>query len=97
MRKRLSEKYGSKEANSQFASILLLRRRCSQEELLRGVEQALDCGAIEYAAIELMVRQAQISQIDFDAQEIYRFIPMTIPQWEFDLTPYAELCEEIAS
>lgn len=94
---RLSEKHGKKEGNKQFASILLLRRTCTQAELLKGVEQALNYGAIEYAAGELMIRQTEIASTKIDEEEIHRFIPKPQIQWGFDLTPYAELCEEVMS
>ena len=94
---RLSEKHGKKEGNKQFTSILLLRRTCNQEELLKGVEQALNYGAIEYAAVELMIRQAEVSSANIDEREIHQFIPTASPKWRFDLAPYAELCEEVMS
>lgn len=94
---RLSEKHGKREGNKQFTSILLLRRTCSQEELLKGVEQALNYGAIEYAAIELMIRQTEVSSLHIDEEEIHQFIPGPAPKWKFDLAPYAELCEEVVS
>jgi len=91
---RLSEKHGKKEGNKQFTSILLLRRTCSQKELLKGVEQALNYGAIEYAAVELIIRQVEISNMNIE-EEIHQFIPIPFPKWRFDLSPYAELCEEV--
>lgn len=93
MRNRLSEKYGSKEANRQFVSILLLRRKWSQEELLIGVEQALDLGAIDHSAVEMILRQKELSETSISEEEIKSLIPsINKSGWSFDLNCYADLC-----
>lgn len=93
---RLSEKYGSKEANRQFVSILLLRRQWSQKELLKGVKEALHWGAIDYAAVETSLRQRQLSATHINYEELHSFIPTSSMKWDFNLSSYAELCKEIA-
>lgn len=96
MQNRLSDKYGSKEANRQFVSLLLLRREWSQEELLTGVKKALQVGAIDSAAVETILRQKQLSETQVNQEELQSFIPAKPMQWDFDLNPYAELCKEVA-
>ena len=93
MRNKLLEKYGTKEANRQFVSILLLRRQWSQEKLLIGVEKALEWGAIDYAAVETILRQTQLSKPT--PQNSQSLIPFKEISWGFDLSPYAELCDEV--
>ena len=93
MRNRLSAKYGIKEANRQFVSLLLLRRQWSQQELLEGVEKALQVGAIDYAAVETILRQKQLSETHISQEELQSFMPTKAMQWNFDLSPYAELCK----
>jgi len=95
MQQRLSEKYGSKEATRQFVSILLLRRQWSQKELLLGVEKALTYGAIDYSAVETLIRQRHVSRRASE-EEAPSLIPHKEVSWTFDLTPYAELCREVA-
>jgi transposase len=87
---RLSEKYGNKEANRQFVSILLLRRQWTQEDLIVGVEKALEWGSVDYAAVDHIIRQNQMpgSASDDTAQ----LVPTRETSWGFDLSPYAELC-----
>lgn len=94
MKKRLSEKYGNKEATRQFVSILMLRRQWSQEDLLAGVKKALEWGAVDYAAVETIIRQHQISEPITDNEKVQSFIPVKEMDWKFDLSPYAELCRE---
>lgn len=89
---RLSEKYGNKEANRQFVSILLLRRQWTQEDLLIGVEKALEWGSVDYAAVDHIIRQNQIS--NFASNDTAQLIPIQESNWVFDLSPYAELCTE---
>ena len=99
MRNRLSAKYGIKEANRQFVSLLLLlllRRQWSQQDLLKGVKEALQVGAIDYAAVETILRQKQLSETHISQEELQSFIPMKAKQWNFDLSPYAELCKEVS-
>lgn len=96
MRERLAQKYGHKEANKQFVSILLLRRHWSQEELLQGVETALYWGAIDCAAVENILRQKRLSMSLPTEEEIKSFIPGKSYSWEFDLNIYKELCWEVA-
>jgi len=93
---RLSEKYGKKEANRQFVSILLLRREWNQEELLKSVEEALHWGAIDYAAVETSLRQRQLSKNPVSQEEVQSLIPTKTMSWDFNLNSYAELCKEVA-
>ena len=93
---RLSEKYGKKEANRQFVSILLLRRQWNQEELLKSVEEALHWGAIDYAAVETSLRQRQLSKTSVNQEELQSLIPAKTMSWDFPLHSYAELCKEAA-
>jgi len=97
MRNRLSEKYGSKEANRQFVSILLLQRKWSQEELIEGVEKALDLGAIDHSAVEMILRQKGLLEIQIDEEEVRSLMPSKINKmgWSFDLNCYADLCMEV--
>lgn len=89
---RLSEKYGNKEANRQFVSILLLRRQWTQEDLIVGVEKALEWGSVDYAAVDHIIRQNQMSGSASDDTE--KLVPSRESSWGFDLSPYAELCME---
>lgn len=91
---RLSEKYGGKEANRQFVSILLLRRQWSQKELLEGVEQALNFGAIDSEAVETILRQKQLPTNHYNIEELKSLIPTSAVNWDFNLGSYAQLCEE---
>jgi len=92
---RLSKKYGNREANRQFVSILLLRRRWSQKELLTGVAQALDLGAIDCAAVETILRQKQLSNNSF-IENLQGIMPTDAIKWDVDLSSYKELCQGIA-
>ena len=96
MWQRLSEKYGSKEANKQFVSILLLRRHWSQQDLLQGVKTALYWGAIDHAAVENILKQKNLSSVCPKQEELCSFILKKSPSWNFDLSMYRELCMEVA-
>jgi transposase len=94
---RLSEKYGNKEANRQFVSILLLRRKWSQEDMLQGVEKALELGAIDHSAVEIILRQRELSKIEVDEEGMKNLIPSSgNTGWSCDLSVYAALCEGVA-
>ena len=92
---RLSEKYGEKEATNQFVLILLLRRESTQEELIQGVEKALNLGAIDSAAVEMIINQKKITGPSINYEQMKSLIPEGSHQWDFNLNSYAELCKEI--
>ena len=93
---RLLEKYGTKEANRQFVSILLLRRQTCYEDLLIGVEKALKWGAVNSDAVETIIRQGQLEEPGEDKKGSSPLIPIREAGWEFNLAPYGELCMERA-
>jgi len=98
MWRRLSERFPKKEANRQFVKILLLGRRYSQKNLLKAVEQCLKYGALDHSAVENIVRQLDTNQPDFSEEELNEALKsVDIQSWEFDITPYAELCGEVKS
>ena len=53
-------------------------------------------GAIDCAAVETIIRQQQISEPLTNRENLQSLIPIREMDWEFDLSPYAELCEEAA-
>ena len=95
MQNRLLQKHGKKEGLRQFIMVLLLQRKWGQKDLLKGVEKALYWGAIEPAAVETIIRQCQLSETQIDYEKVQKLIPVNSPHWDFDLRPYAELCEVV--
>lgn len=85
---RLSSRCEGKEKTSEFVHVLILRRFYSQETLLLAIQQALDCGAIKYRAIEAFTyqieRQKRCSEQEYsiDDQEA----------WVCSVDQYAALC-----
>lgn len=96
--KQLAEKFPKKEANRQFVRILLLRRRYSKENLLKAIEESLKAKAIDYVVVESIVRQLDMNHQAFKEEELSEMLlSVNIYSWEFDLSIYAELCEEVGS
>jgi hypothetical protein len=95
MRDRLSDKYGKSKANRQFVDLLLLQRRWSQKEVIRGVQKALDLGAIDVSAVENILCQQNLSS-GTQREEIQKLMPIQPTQWDFNLSSYKELCQEVA-
>ncbi len=94
--RRLSEKLATKEANRQFVKILLLGRRYSQKDLLKAIELSLKYGAIDHSAVENIVRQQNVQNPAFNEEELKKELKSVhIFSWEFDLSPYAKLCEGV--
>jgi hypothetical protein len=95
MRDRLSDKYGKNKANRQFVDLLLLQRRWSQKEVIKGVRKALDLGAIDVSAVENILRQQNLSS-GTEREELQKLMPIQPTQWDFNLSSYKELCQELA-
>ena len=96
--KRLEKRYSSKEATHHFVKILLLGRQYSSEQLIEAVELSLLYGAIEYEAVKNIICQFKTSQPIFDREELKQHLPeISIPNWQFDLSSYRELCGEVRS
>ena len=95
MRSRLSDKYGESKANRQFVNLLLLRRRWSEKEVVQGVKEALDLGAIDVSAVETILRQKELSPSKAH-EEIGHLMPISSIKWDFNLSSYRELCTEVA-
>jgi transposase len=96
--RRLSERLETKEANRQFVKILLLGRRYSQKDLLKAIELSLKYGAIDHSAVENILRQQDVQYPTFNEEELQKELKSAhIFSWEFDLAPYAKLCEEVLS
>ena len=75
----------------------LLGRRYPQENLLTAIEQALKYGALDHSAVENIVRQFDKNQPVFNEKEWKGALKsMDIRSWEFDITPYVELCVEVS-
>ena len=93
---RLSEKYLKKEANRQFVKILLLGRRYSQENLLKSIKLALKYGAIDHSSVENIIRQFDVDELIFNKKELDNALKsIDIQSYQFDISPYAELCCEV--
>ena len=95
MRSRLSDKYGSSKANRQFVDLLLLQRSWNKKELLRGVQKALELGAIDVSAVETILRQKDLSHSK-SQEEMEDLMPINSMKWDFNLSSYKELCMEVA-
>ena len=95
MRSRLSDKYGSSKANRQFVDLLLLQRSWNKKELLRGVQKALELGAIDVSAVETILRQKDLSHSK-SQEEMEDLMPINSMKWDFNLSSYRELCMEVA-
>lgn len=95
MRSRLSDKYGNNKANRQFVDLLLLQRHWSQKELVQGVQKALDLGAIDVSAVEVILRQKELSYPK-SQEEMKHLMPVSSMKWDFNLSSYKELCAEVA-
>lgn len=95
MRDRLSDKYGKNKANRQFVDLLLLQRRWSQKEVINGVQKALDLGAIDVSAVENILCQQNLSS-GTKREELQKLMPIQPTQWDFNLSSYKELCQEVA-
>jgi len=95
MRDRLSDKYGKNKANRQFVDLLLLQRRWSQKEVIKSVQKALDLGAIDVSAVENILCQQNLSS-GTEREELQKLMPIQPAQWDFNLSSYKELCQEVA-
>ena len=92
---RLSERLTKKEANQQFVKILILGRKYSEKALLKAVKTAIKYGAIDHAAVENILKQQEIQKMNFDEAGLKNKLEsVEVLTWEFDLSPYKELCEE---
>jgi transposase len=95
---RLLERHETKEANRQFVKILLLGRCCYQENLLEAISVCLRLGAINHAAVETTLKRQTEQSIIFDEEKLKgQLKSVEQKSWEFDLSPYAELCVEVKS
>jgi hypothetical protein len=98
MWRRLLERHETKEANRQFVKILLLGRCFSQEDLLKAITVCLRLGAIDHAAVETTLKRLTKQSIIFDEEKLKSQLKSVEQKsWEFDLSPYAELCGEVKS
>ena len=95
MRDRLSDKYGKSKANRQFVDLLLLQRRWSQKEVIKGVQKALDLGAIDVSAVENILCQQKLSG-GAEREELQKLMPIYPVKWDFNLSSYREPCQEVA-
>lgn len=93
---RLSDKYSKKEANRKFVQILLLQRRYSHDNLLKAVELSLKYGALEPSAVENIVHQFETDQPVYNQEDWEKALKkFEVTSWSFDISVYAELCEEV--
>lgn len=92
MRDRLSINYGSSKANKQFIE---LQRRWNQKEVVEGVQKALNLGAIDVSAVETILRQKSLNP-EWERQDLQSLMPQSSKSWNFDLSVYRELCQEVA-
>jgi len=98
MWRRLLARHETKEANRQFVKILLLGRCFSQEDLLEAITVCLRLGAIDHAAVEITLKKQTRQSIVFDEEKLKdQLKSVEQKSWEFDLSPYAELCGEVKS
>jgi len=95
MRSRLSDKYGESKANRQFVNLLLLQRRWSENDVVQGVKEALELGAIDVSAVETILRQKELSPSK-PQEEMRYLMPISSMKWDFNLSSYRELCTEVA-
>ncbi len=94
---RLREKHDNKEANRQFVAILMLKRKFSEKQIREAIELALEYGAIEYAAVKNIIYQLEMPCNYFKQDNIKKLLPtsLSVSTWQFDLSLYAELSQEV--
>jgi hypothetical protein len=86
-----SGKYRSAQQN--FIEVLILKRRYPEDLWRNAIKKALECGAIEAAAIECIIRGITEPKTPIGAQQAVseKLSHLHIPSWECDLSSYADL------
>lgn len=85
------EKFKSAQIN--FIEVLMLRRRYPETVWKNATKKALECGAIEAAAIECIIRGITEPKKSIEAEQAVseKLSHLHIPSWECDLSSYADL------
>ena len=65
------------------------------EKALLDYQKALDLGAIDVSAVENILCQQNLSS-GTQREEIQKLMPIQPTQWDFNLSSYKELCQEVA-
>lgn len=95
MKDRLSAKYGDKKANKEFVDLLILQRRWDEKAVIEGVKKALDLGAIDTSSVENLLRQKTLTP-NVNIEDMQKISSIPCIKWDFNLSVYKELCEEVA-